>query len=302
MESNQPIVYPREVVFRPGRLAVGAGRYLLNGSYAAHAHDFYEIAFITSGACQHQAMYGTRILRKDTAIVIRPGEWHAYTNCRDLAVRNCYIGAELFGRELAWMLSDPALQFLFGALRPHNDNFESPLFVKLSRKLCLACCGHFETLERDLTGKHSSRDCFIMGQLYLLFGNLAKAATSQYRVPAHRKSHPAVEKGAQLFRSRLAEAWTLPQLSRELHGINPSYLVRLFHADTGLAPMQFLARLRAERAASLLVRGDEAVGMIGGEVGWNDPNYFSRRFRSFFGMSPLAYREKYGLRHKSARR
>jgi AraC family transcriptional regulator, L-rhamnose operon transcriptional activator RhaR len=302
MERDQPIVYPREVVFRAGRLAVGTEDYLLNGTYAAHAHDFYEIALIINGMCRHQAMYGTSILHKGTAIVVRPGEWHAYTNCRDLAVRNCYVGTELFGRELAWMLSDPVLQFLFGAVRPQHQDIAGPLFVKLRPRHALACSGHLESLKGASSGTGGGQDCFVMGQLHLLFANLAAAAATQYSVSARRRSHPAVEKAAQLFRNRLAEAWTLRQLSRELHGINPSYLVRLFHDATGLAPMQFLARLRAERAASLLVRGDEAVGIIGGEVGWNDPNYFSRRFRSFFGMSPVAYREKYRLRHKSARR
>jgi AraC family L-rhamnose operon transcriptional activator RhaR len=57
--------------------------------------------------------------------------------------------------------------------------------------------------------------------------------------------------------------------------------------------MQFLAHLRAERAAVLLLRTTRDVSVIGEQVGWNDPNYFARRFKAHFGMSATKYREKF---------
>ena len=50
--------------------------------------------------------------------------------------------------------------------------------------------------------------------------------------------------------------------------------------------MHYLARLRAERAAAMLVSTDLPVAVVGTEVGWPDPAYFSRRFRASFGVSP----------------
>lgn len=58
--------------------------------------------------------------------------------------------------------------------------------------------------------------------------------------------------------------------------------------------MTYLGRLRAERAAALLIETDLPVAAVGRLVGWNDPNYASRRFRHFFAFSPAAYRTRFG--------
>ena len=50
--------------------------------------------------------------------------------------------------------------------------------------------------------------------------------------------------------------------------------------------MAYLARVRWERAAALLVETEASVGEVGGLVGWPDANYFSRVFRAQCGMSP----------------
>ncbi|MBL1120176.1 helix-turn-helix domain-containing protein [Streptomyces sp. 110] len=56
--------------------------------------------------------------------------------------------------------------------------------------------------------------------------------------------------------------------------------------------MAYLGRLRAERAAALLIETDLPVAAIGRRVSWPDPNCTSRRFRHHYGMSPAHYRER----------
>jgi AraC family L-rhamnose operon transcriptional activator RhaR len=69
--------------------------------------------------------------------------------------------------------------------------------------------------------------------------------------------------------------------------------VRLFKAQTGLPPLAYLARHRAERAAMLLLQTDRPIAQIGEAVGWDDPNYFARRFRAYFGVSATTYRARF---------
>ena len=95
--------------------------------------------------------------------------------------------------------------------------------------------------------------------------------------------------GIKLLEENPAEDWSLIELAARLH-LNHSHLARLFSVAIGLPPMAYLARYRAERAAPLLLNADLSVGEIGQKVGWADPNYFARRFRSFLGLSPSQYR------------
>ena len=95
-----------------------------------------------------------------------------------------------------------------------------------------------------------------------------------------------------LLEDRLAHRWTLTELAAELH-LAPGYLVRLFKAATGLPPMAYLARLRAEHAATLLLHSDQPVTCIGQAVGWPDQNYFARRFKAHYGLSATTYRARF---------
>lgn len=93
-------------------------------------------------------------------------------------------------------------------------------------------------------------------------------------------------------RSWRRHRWTLTELAEQLH-LAPGYLVRLFKAATGLPPMAYLARLRAEHAATLLLHSDQPVTCIGQAVGWPDQNYFARRFKAHYGLSATSYRARF---------
>jgi AraC family L-rhamnose operon transcriptional activator RhaR len=102
----------------------------------------------------------------------------------------------------------------------------------------------------------------------------------------------AVTEGIRMMEEDIRRDWNLPELAKRLN-VDKSYLVRLFRAHTGSPPMQFLAHIRAERAAVLLLRTGRDISVIGEQVGWSDPNYFARRFKAHFGMSATKYREKF---------
>ncbi|GAA1591310.1 hypothetical protein GCM10009804_54390 [Kribbella hippodromi] len=108
------------------------------------------------------------------------------------------------------------------------------------------------------------------------------------RAPAH----PAVQHAMRLLEADPAEAWTLERLSTRVN-LAPGYLVRVFGKSIGMAPMAYLNRVRAERAAGLLIETELPISTIGTQVGWPDPSHATRRFRSAFGLSPSQYRSAF---------
>ena len=95
-----------------------------------------------------------------------------------------------------------------------------------------------------------------------------------------------------MLEASMARHWVLTELAEELH-LAPGYLVRLFKAATGLPPMAYLAQVRAEHAAVMLLHSDEPVTGIGRAVGWPDQNYFARRFKAHYGLSATTYRKRF---------
>ncbi|GAA3122159.1 AraC-like DNA-binding protein [Kribbella aluminosa] len=104
--------------------------------------------------------------------------------------------------------------------------------------------------------------------------------------------HPAVQHAMRLLEADLAEPWTLERLAARV-SVAPGYLVRLFGKSVGMSPMAYLNRIRAERAAGLLIETELPVATIGAAVGWHDPSHATRRFRATFGLSPSQYRSAF---------
>jgi AraC family L-rhamnose operon transcriptional activator RhaR len=132
----------------------------------------------------------------------------------------------------------------------------------------------------------------MVARLTLSLSVVARAAASARDEEPIGLAHPAVISAMRLLEDRPAHPWTLPDLAEALH-LTPGYLVRLFKSATGLPPMAYLARHRAERAAELLLDTDQPVTQIGRSVGWPDQNYFARRFKAHFGVTATAYRSQF---------
>jgi len=75
-----------------------------------------------------------------------------------------------------------------------------------------------------------------------------------------------------------------------LSGVSTSYFYHLFKLATGSTPNDFLIRARMRRACKLLLNPALSVKEIAHLLGYNDPLYFSRVFKSVSGLPPRSYR------------
>ena len=85
-----------------------------------------------------------------------------------------------------------------------------------------------------------------------------------------------------------AEHISLDTLSATVN-LNRSYLCRLFKRETGESLFQYLARLRLEKATSLLAQDRLPVREVAARVGIDDPFYFTRMFKKQYGVAPSEY-------------
>ena len=91
---------------------------------------------------------------------------------------------------------------------------------------------------------------------------------------------------------RLGEPLRLDELA-EVAAFSKYHFHRIFYAHVGETPMQFLTRLRLEKAVQLLVgNSDRTVTEVALDVGYSDMAAFSRAFRKNFGLSPSEYRSR----------
>lgn len=83
---------------------------------------------------------------------------------------------------------------------------------------------------------------------------------------------------------------SLDDISRQMN-LSSYYFSKLFKEETGENFVEFLTKVRIDRARELLKTPDLSMKEICSEVGYSDPNYFSRIFKKVVGQTPTEYRE-----------
>lgn len=78
----------------------------------------------------------------------------------------------------------------------------------------------------------------------------------------------------------------------KLVGVSSQYLSKIFKEETKMTFIEWVTRLRIDKAKEIIQDQEQAIKEVGVLVGYKDPNYFSRIFRSVLGMTPSQYREK----------
>jgi signal transduction histidine kinase/ligand-binding sensor domain-containing protein/DNA-binding response OmpR family regulator len=82
--------------------------------------------------------------------------------------------------------------------------------------------------------------------------------------------------------------FTVEELSRGLFMSRAAVYKRLF-VLTGKTPTEFIRLVRLQRASQLLEKSKMTVAEVAYESGFNNPKYFSKYFKSQFGVLPSAY-------------
>lgn len=71
--------------------------------------------------------------------------------------------------------------------------------------------------------------------------------------------------------------------------ISPQYLSKLFKEETNYNFVEWITNVRIDKAKELMNDTDMTIKEICFLVGYNDPNYFSRKFKRIVGSSPTDY-------------
>ena len=102
--------------------------------------------------------------------------------------------------------------------------------------------------------------------------------------------NPIIKKVCDYADSHLEEELSLEQAA-EIAGVSSFHLSKLFKEEKGETFINCISDKRLEKARQLLAETEFSIKEITAKVGYNDQNYFSRIFKSKYGLSPKEYRK-----------
>ncbi len=73
--------------------------------------------------------------------------------------------------------------------------------------------------------------------------------------------------------------------------VSSSVCLRCFRQMLDTTPMQYIKRLRLQKASGMLLNTEKNIGEIAFDSGFRDVSYFTKAFREQYGCTPGAYRQ-----------
>ena len=112
----------------------------------------------------------------------------------------------------------------------------------------------------------------------------------------HGQTHPKDGKGKDKISELISRIKMVPNLNitvsecADFCKMSKVHFSRVFKQTTGMPPVQFMLKIRIDRAKELLDFTDKPIAEIAEASGFPDQNYFARTFKKITGMSPTQYR------------
>lgn len=146
----------------------------------------------------------------------------------------------------------------------------------------------FEECYYHVLGGYTDADLVGLSATFVRFLGLCR---TQQRSLSTRRRHTEerIVRTVRFLRENLHNKLTLEQVARQA-GISVPHLCAMFKRQTNCGPLGFFTRLKMHRAGELLLSTELTVSEIAYRLGFEDPLYFSKRFRQSVGMSPSEHR------------
>jgi len=239
-------------------------------------HDYYLIHTVTSGKGEFIIRDECHKCGPGDTFIIFPGELFSYQ--ADLIEPWHYMWVAFVGHgaaeSMALIDASPEQPIISGSFGPSLQNY----YDQLHRCFDSASFPELVNLEAG-------------GWVRLLFRELGlarkKLVTHQYA--ADSAVDLVVKQAIQFLSLQFTQPISIEHMS-SMFGYHRTHLCKLFKQSTGLSPMQYLLRIRMQRA-ELLLATSMPVDQVASSVGFSDALYFSKKFRKWQGQSPTEYRK-----------
>jgi AraC-like DNA-binding protein/mannose-6-phosphate isomerase-like protein (cupin superfamily) len=252
---------------------------------APHAHDRAEIMYLLRGRCRIQLFEGDRqqefTMGVGEFVLIDAGMMHALQvdeSCYMVNVEFSFRPNPPLMTMQSLMAASPALAQWLRELSPWQRGKDDSGMLYAALSAVVDDYFHAADVDTALKEIHIAQ-------------MLVHLATALMDDKAAGKGYVYVRRCVNLLSERMSEDARIEELAKEL-GISAAYLQRLFRQVHGMTIIDYLNRMRIERAKLLLLNTDDPVVEIAMEAGFNSRQHFTRVFTSLEGISPQEYRRE----------
>jgi len=255
-----------------------------------HVHNFDELVFILGGSAVHTVDGDEYPIIRGDVFVVKGNQKHGYDNPKNLNIVNVLYQREYF-ESLKKIFADlPGFNALFvhEPLYRKKHKFKSKLHLKSQQLQRMSQLLNLMILEQndEWVGTPISKENIFN----LIVINVCKffSEITSPRSKALLKISAAIDFIERNFDKPISNV----MLANKANIPEGSFRYS-FKRITGLSPIDYLIRLRIEKAADMMAKNNRMrVIDAAFNSGFENSAYFTRKFKEIIGMTPMAYLKK----------
>lgn len=148
-----------------------------------------------------------------------------------------------------------------------------------------------ETLS-DVRSKRKRRSTITMSR-----SRLEQVTQREPEAPENALKAARIQTVIELMNTNIHRKITLTEMA-EIINLSPNHFCRLFKTETGLPPLQYLRKLRMEKARHLITTTFLSIKQIMATLGYDvrSRDNFTGQFKKYFDLTPSQYRKRFFTR------
>lgn len=161
--------------------------------------------------------------------------------------------------------------------------------LMLDLKLSFNVLGHFENQEEIILINKRIQPIETCKELELVMIEIFHSLIEHIEIIELTAKNEDVFKAQRYVLEHINDKITLTDIANYLH-INASYFSRIFKKETGESFIEFVTRVKMEKAKEMLSSTIKPIDQIAFDLGFDNKSYFFRTFKKHFGITPKEYK------------
>ena len=251
-------------------------------SILSHWHGGIEFIYILEGTLNMVCGNLSGAVNPGDLIVVNPNQMHAAVSGKN-GVK--YYALCVDNKPLSEICANPVGNRYILPVIQRKRRFQTLIHDENINNLLL---GLFQEYEK----KEPAYELAIQADIILLFAQLNRFyidnSENQIVIDTH------FEQVLTYINEHFTENISTESISKKF-AFNKCHFCRKIKSQTGMSFVRYLNQLRMDLACSLLTTTDKPITMVAVECGYNDLNYFSRKFHEFYSMTASEFRQQSNL-------
>jgi len=254
-----------------------------------HCHGFDELVFVLKGS-------GTHIINEDEFPIIRgdvfvvhENDTHTFDHLNHLMLANVIYQRDFFDELKKEFDDNMGFKALFETEPRYRKTHKFKARLRLTPQQLDSITPLINLMSVETHGKRFGYKFAVEYIFKLILIQLCRYYTET--TAPRPKGLVKISSAIDYMEKNYAEEISIDFLAKETK-MAPSTFRRVFKQTTRLSPTDFLIQLRIEKAAELLSQKNIKVIDASTQTGFWNSSYFTKKFKSIMGITPIEYRKK----------